>query len=91
MSTREKLKPIDRLVAAMDRVTFSQGAAEWTNGYRAGKGTSVQTEEGNRLFEKEMAQWKAAGHDTDRFRRLALKLLREASRSPRTRKRKSNA
>ena len=47
------------LLAAMDRACIARGQAQWTNGYRAGRGTcSRDYDEDGRLFNKEQAQFK---------------------------------
>lgn len=74
MPTKVKQKPIDRLMAAMDRCAIARGEALWTNGYRA----SAARSEADRMHAKEMEQWKAVGLAEEAFRRLALRLLREA-------------
>jgi hypothetical protein len=49
-----------RLRAAIDRACLARGEAQWTNGYRTGVSRWVP-EEGDRLFAKEMAQFRACG------------------------------
>ena len=70
------MKPIDRLVAAMQRVAGAQGDAQWTQGYRAAKGEPGES----RLYDKEMRQWEDVGRASKTFRRVAMRLLREAAR-----------
>ena len=73
---RIKPKPIDRLLAAMDRCAVARGEAQWTHGYRAAKGEPTASE----LWAKEQAQWKRVDETERAFRRVAVRLLREASR-----------
>lgn len=74
MST-QKPTALERLMAAMDRCAVARGEAMWTNGYRAAKGAPAE----GRLWAKEQRQWERV-HQTDAaFRRLALRLLREAA------------
>ena len=49
---RKKLTPIQRLMAAMDECAIARGEANWTNGYRTGRGGSAE-----HLYDKERAQW----------------------------------
>jgi hypothetical protein len=70
----KKLKPIERLMVAMDRCALARGEAQWTNGYRA---AAAGTEEA-RLYPREQAQWAVVEQEERKFRRLALRLLREA-------------
>lgn len=69
-----KPKPIDRLMAAMSRYALARGDALWTQGYRAAKGEPNESQ----LYAKEMRQWDAAGRAESAFRKLALRLLRDA-------------
>jgi len=73
----ERLKPIDKLMAAMDRCAIARGEAQWTHGYRTGIVKTDPTQ-GDRLWERERAQWEKCGAVENRFRRLAKRLLREA-------------
>lgn len=68
---------IERLVAAMDRCAVARGEAQWTNGYRTGKGET----DGARklLFSKEMRQWSEVESAERNFRRVAQRLFRERS------------
>lgn len=72
-----KQKPIDRLMAAMDRCAIARGEAMWTNGYR----NAIANYDGAqwaRWHDREKQQWKNVERDEAAFRRLALRLLREA-------------
>lgn len=71
---KRTLTPIVRLMAAMDRCAVAQGEANWTNGYRAAKGSPEEA----RLYAKEVRQWGRVTIEQRNFRRLALRLLREA-------------
>ena len=75
-----KAKPIDRLMAAMDDCARARAEANWTNGYRASK-QGDPTEE-SRLYEKEQQQWAACERVEKRFRRVAMRLLREVAQRP---------
>ena len=80
-----KPSAIKQLMAALDEVARTQGGAEWINGYRAGAGEPDES----RLHGTEMMRWENVGEANDAFRRLALKLLREAKKSPAKRSRRA--
>lgn len=80
---RPKPKPIDRLMEAMDRCAIARGEAQWTHGYRTAvfaSRPSVGESEADRLWERERRQFAYCGRAERAFRRLAMRLLREASR-----------
>lgn len=81
MPARKRLTVIERLMAAMDACAIARGEAQWTNGYRAAAfaGAIDNTPEGERLYQKEQAQWREVGRRERAFRRLAQRLLREAA------------
>lgn len=102
---RKPMKPIDRLLTAMDRCAVARGEANWTNGYRAAKEafqTGNLTEEHQRLHAKEGRQWQHVDRVEQAFRKLAQRVLREAAapasrsskspvpRSPRNTRRRTN-
>lgn len=66
--------PVALLMAAMDRCAIARGEAQWTNGYRTGKGGAEEA----RLYPKEQLQWKEVGRQEAAFWRLAARLLRAA-------------
>ena len=80
MSARKRVSPAERLRAAMDRCAVARGEAQWTNGYRAAKEPMLSQAEADRLYAKEQAQWKEVERVQNAFRRLALRVLREAGR-----------
>jgi hypothetical protein len=79
MAAKRKLvgaaRPIDRLMAAMDRCAVARGEAQWTNGYRTG---TLKGGEQDRLWPKEQAQFREVESAEKNFRRLAMRLLRGA-------------
>lgn len=74
----KKQKPIDALMDAMDRCAMARGEATWTNGYRTASGKLIAMSEDARLNDKEARQWEYVDSVEKGFRRLALRLLREA-------------
>lgn len=88
MSAPKKQKPVERLLVQMERVAHAMGECQWTNGYRTGA-VGVSSSEGERLYQREMGQWAALGKAKKSFRRLALRLLREAANTQ-TKKRGRN-
>ena len=68
--------PTECLMAAMDRCATARGAAQWTNGYRAGAQTDYDIG-GLRLREKEMEQWQDVDRAEETFRALAQRLTRK--------------
>jgi hypothetical protein len=79
MAKSKKPTPVERLVAAMDRCAVARGEAQWTNGYRAGR-LAMDHAESDRLYSKEMFQWKAVVNAERAFRRLAQRIIAEARR-----------
>lgn len=74
---RKNLTPVQRLMAAMDECAIARGEANWTNGYRTGKGGAAE-----HLYDKERAQWQKCDEVERKFRNLAARLLRRPT--PRT-------
>jgi hypothetical protein len=68
-------KPLDRLMMAVGECARVRGEILWTNGYRTGKGEP----ESSRLYAQERGQWRAYDDALTAFRRLAMRLLREAA------------
>lgn len=77
-----KQKPIDRLMAAMDACAIARGEAQWTNGYRTAyvKAKDYKEPEADRLYAKQELQLVRAAVSEIKFRRLALRLLRESAK-----------
>lgn len=69
-----KAKPIDRLMEAMDECARARGEPNYTMGYRAAKGEPEES----LLYDKEKRQWQYCDLVEKRFRRKALRILREA-------------
>lgn len=86
--TPKQQKPIDRLMMAMDDCAIARGNACWTQGYRARREhhESADDAEAVRLRAKETSQWVRVDQVEKSFRRLALKLLREAAKTKRQKK-----
>lgn len=78
MSSGRASAPIIRLVQAMDRCAVARGEAQWTNGYRAAYEARLNTSsiESDRLYAKEMQQWKAVTKAEKAFTRLAQRVIR---------------
>jgi hypothetical protein len=77
---RPKQKPIDRLMAAMDACAIARGEAQWTLGYRTRfEALAHDKLEADRLCAKNLRQWQDVERVERKFRRLALRLLRELS------------
>ena len=85
MSETAKRKPIDLLMAAMDRCAMTRGNAQWTQGYRARYEREMGHEhpEAARLRTRENHEWELNGEAEKAFRRLAMRLLREAATAKR--------
>jgi hypothetical protein len=75
-ATRKRPTPIERLMMAKDHCAALHGEAQWVNGYRAAAGPKEE----ERLRAKEAAYWRDVTKADAAFRRLAQRLLREASR-----------
>lgn len=73
------MKPIERLMFAMDSCALARGEAQWINGYRAGK-----PEKEAELHPKEQERWQAVTEAEERFRQCCNRVLREA-RKPKKR------
>jgi hypothetical protein len=76
VAKRKKSKPIERLMEAMDDCARARGETMYTLGWRSAKGEPVSSS----LFEKQRAHWRDVTKVESSFRRLAMRLLREAAR-----------
>jgi hypothetical protein len=70
---RKRRSPVDRIMAAMDRLAFARGEANWCNGYRAGRPDCEES-----LWPKQQKLWAAVDREERRFKRLVQRVLREA-------------
>lgn len=77
----KKTKPIDALMEAMTLCGVARADANWTNGYRAALEPRLSKVEADRLYAKEIRQYAHVEIVEARFRRLALRLLRDAKSS----------
>jgi hypothetical protein len=75
----KKQKSIDLLMLAMDACAVARGEAQWTQGYRTkmlSNGNYSASDEAS-LYRKEQEQWRTVERFEKKFRRLALRILRE--------------
>lgn len=78
----KRRKPIERLMAAMDRCALARGEVQWTHGYRTAKGAHkalllAASPEDRELYLKEQRQWKEVDRAEKAYKRLALQILNE--------------
>jgi hypothetical protein len=68
----KSVTPIERLMNAMDDCAIARGGAMYINGLRAGNPNDPK------LLQEEMERWRVMDRAEARFRRVALRVLREA-------------
>ena len=74
----EKVSPVARLVAAMDRCAVARSNASWTQGYRSREKNKVEEA---RLYAKELVLWRTVTNADLAFTRLAQRVIREARKA----------
>ena len=70
---------VERLMRKAYECAVACGEAQWTNGYRASAEKYLSSSESKSLWEKEQAQWIEVDRLDAQFRRLAVRLIREAA------------
>lgn len=73
------------LIDAAERARMATGSAQWTNGYRTrAEGNGLPREETDRLYHKEMDQWKRVTETEARFTRAIAAYRRAILAASRT-------